>query len=112
MPALTSEIFGLQHFASNYCLVQVMPFELEWQCQLPETATIQFALVAEPVRFETALARHVRCKNMLDPRFCGQNRLLGTFMCLLETASEAEFDVDLHRWQGNCAYVLPLCWEP
>ncbi len=22
MPALTSEIFGLQHFASNYCLVQ------------------------------------------------------------------------------------------
>ena len=39
MPALTSEIFGLQHFASNYCLVQVMPSELEWQCPLPEMAT-------------------------------------------------------------------------
>ena len=38
MPALTSEIFGLQHFASNYCLVQVVPPEHRWQCAIPEMA--------------------------------------------------------------------------
>ena len=34
MPALTSELFGLQHFASNYSLVQVCPlfFADQLQC--------------------------------------------------------------------------------